>query len=114
MSFEQTRWLWMNGTFVPWENATIHASAHALHYGSGVFEGIRCYETSDGPAVFRLDAHVERLYASANVYGIEIPFTPSELADAICRTVKLNEFASCYIRPICFYGSDTLGLHPRS
>ncbi len=114
MSFEQTKWVWMNGALVPWANATVHVSAHALHYGSGVFEGLRCYETADGPAVFRLDAHLERLYASARVYGIEIPYSRKELADAICGVINRNEFTSCYVRPICFYGSDSLGLHPGS
>jgi branched-chain amino acid aminotransferase len=114
MSFEQTKWVWMNGALVPWANATVHVSAHALHYGSGVFEGIRCYETGGGPAVFRLDAHLERLYASAEVYGIDIPYTVTELVEAVCKTIARNEFISCYIRPICFYGSDSLGLHPRN
>lgn len=114
MSFEQSKWVWMNGDLVPWANATMHVSAHALHYGSGVFEGLRCYETIDGPAVFRMEAHLERLFASAQVYGIEIPYALDELAEAIRRLVDRNEFTSCYIRPICFYGSDGLGLHPRN
>ncbi len=114
MSFEQTKWVWMNGTVVPWANATVHVSVHALHYGSGVFEGLRCYETKDGPAIFRLDAHLERLYASAKVYDIEIPYSREELADAICGVISRNEFTSCYVRPICFYGSNGLGLDPRN
>jgi branched-chain amino acid aminotransferase len=113
MAFEQTKWIWMNGAFLPWENANVHVSTHALHYGSGVFEGIRCYETTEGPAVFRLDAHLERLVASATVYGIEIPYTLSELSHAVCATITRNGFNSCYIRPLSFYGSDSLGLHPR-
>jgi branched-chain amino acid aminotransferase len=113
MPFDQTKWVWMNGELIPWNNATVHLSAHALHYGSGVFEGVRCYETADGPAVFRLEAHLERLYASAEVYGIEIPYSQAELAAAICELISRNEFSSCYVRPICFYGSDSLGLHPR-
>jgi branched-chain amino acid aminotransferase len=113
MSFEQTKWIWMNGSFVPWANATIHVSAHALHYGSGVFEGIRCYQAVDGPAVFRLDAHLDRLFASAEVYGMEIPFTSIELTEAVFQTIARNEFTSCYVRPICFYGSDSLSVHPR-
>lgn len=114
MSFEQTKWVWMNGELVPWANATVHASAHALHYGSGVFEGVRCYETVDGPAVFRLDAHLERLEASAAVYGLEMPYSRDELEQAVCSVISRNEFASCYVRPICFYGSNSLGLHPRN
>lgn len=114
MPFEQTKWVWKNGSLVPWANATVHVSAHGLHYGTGVFEGIRCYPTSAGPAVFRLDAHLYRLYASAAVYGIEIPYTRQELIQAVCDTIASNQFASCYVRPICFYGSDTLGLHPQN
>jgi branched-chain amino acid aminotransferase len=114
MSFERTKWVWMNGELVDWPNATIHVSAHALHYGSGVFEGLRCYETADGPAVFRLDAHLERLYTSGAVYGIDIPYSRAELAQGIRDVISRNEFASCYVRPICFYGSDSLGVHPRN
>ncbi len=114
MTFEQTKWVWANGALVPWASATVHASAHALHYGSGVFEGIRCYETVEGPAVFRLDAHLQRFYASAEVYGLKIPYTLSELTQAVYATIARNEFTSCYIRPICFFGSDSLGVHPRN
>lgn len=114
MAFDSTKWVWMNGACVPWAEATVHVSAHALHYGSGVFEGVRCYETEDGPATFRLDAHLERLYASAAVYQMEIPYTREALAEAIGDVVRRNEFRSCYVRPICFYGSDTLGVHPRA
>jgi branched-chain amino acid aminotransferase len=112
MSFGQSKWIWMNGELVPWISATIHVSSHALHYGSGVFEGIRCYETSDGPAVFRLNAHLDRLYASAGVYGMEIPYAPNQLTDAILAVISGNEFRSCYVRPICFYGAETLSVHP--
>src|SRR5918912_889444 len=113
MTFDSTKWVWMNGRCVRWDKATVHVSAHALHYGSGVFEGVRCYETEDGPAAFRLDAHLERLYASAAVYQMEIPYTPAQLEEAVCEVVRLNEFRSCYVRPICFYGSGSLGVHPR-
>jgi branched-chain amino acid aminotransferase len=104
----------MDGELIPWVNATTHVSAHALHYGSGVFEGMRCYETVDGPAIFRLDAHLERLYTSAEVYGIEIPYTREELTEGICEVVRRNGFGSCYVRPICYYGSSSLGVHPRN
>jgi branched-chain amino acid aminotransferase len=114
MTFDQTKWVWVNGEMVPWESATFHVSSHALHYGSGVFEGMRCYETVDGPAVFRMEAHLDRLYASADVHGLAIPYTKEELADAVCTVISRNEFASCYVRPICFYGSSTLGVHPRN
>jgi branched-chain amino acid aminotransferase len=113
MSFDSTKWVWMNGACVRWDEATVHVSAHALHYGSGVFEGVRCYETEDGPAAFRLDAHLERLYASAAVYQMEIPYERARLEEAVCEVVRLNEFRSCYVRPICFYGSNSLGLNPR-
>lgn len=112
MAFDNAKWIWMNGQFVPWHEATFHVSAHALHYGSGVFEGVRCYETVKGPAVFRLDEHLARLYASAAVYGIEIPVTPEELAQATRELITLNSFSSCYIRHISFYGSESLALHP--
>src|SRR3977135_1389811 len=102
----------MNGRAIPWHNATTHVSAHGLHYGSGVFEGMRCYETDDGPAVFRLDAHLDRLYASAEIYGITIPYTCEELASGVDEIVRRNNFRSCYVRPICYLGSGSLGVHP--
>lgn len=114
VAFNQTKWVWQNGHVIPWGEARTHVSAHALHYGSGVFEGIRCYETPDGPALFRLDAHLDRLYASASVYGMDIPFGHQQLSDAVCELIEQNEFKSCYVRPICYYGSDTLALHPRN
>jgi branched-chain amino acid aminotransferase len=113
MAFEESKWVWMDGDLIPWLNATTHVSAHALHYGSGIFEGIRCYETASGPALFRLDAHLERLYSSAEVYSIEIPYTRKQLGEAICDVVRRNGFGSCYVRPICYYGSGSLGVHPR-
>lgn len=113
MSFEQTEWVWMNGRIVPWRDATLHVSSHALHYGSGVFEGIRCYETANGPAIFRLDAHLERLYGSAEMYGLTIPYSSGEITEAICEVIERNGFAGCYVRPIAYYGSSTLGVHPR-
>ena len=73
--FEQTQWVWMDGEIVPWNDATVHVSSHALHYGTGVFEGIRCYDTEDGPAIFRADAHLKRFCASAEVYGLRIPYS---------------------------------------
>jgi branched-chain amino acid aminotransferase len=112
MSFAESKWVWMDGHVIPWQNATTHVSSHALHYGSGVFEGMRCYETADGPAVFRLDAHLERLYASAEIHGIRIPFTQEELTEGVSDIVRLNNFRSCYVRPICYLGSGSLGVHP--
>ncbi len=113
MDFERTQWVWMNGKCVRWADAIVHVSAHALHYGSGVFEGIRCYSTDDGPAIFRMEAHLDRLYASAAVYRMAIPYAKEELARAICETVRRNQFEDCYVRPICYFGSSSLGLHPR-
>ena len=112
MSFDQTQWVWRNGEIIRWEDANTHVSSHALHYGSGVFEGMRCYATDDGPAVFRLDAHLDRLYGSGSVYGLEIPYRREELAEAISELIRLNEFDSCYVRPLCYYGTSTLGVHP--
>ena len=99
---------------VDWRNATLHVSSHALHYGTGVFEGMRCYETAGGPAVFRMKAHLDRFLDSAEMYGIEIPYTLEEMEEAVCETIALNGFTSCYVRPICYYGSAGLSLHPRN
>lgn len=112
MGFEESRFVWKNGEFIPWGSASVHVSSHALHYGSGVFEGIRCYGTQAGPAMFRMDAHLDRLYASAAVYGIRIPYPQQELGAAACELIRRNQFRSCYVRPICFYGSDSLAVHP--
>jgi branched-chain amino acid aminotransferase len=113
MSFENIKWIWKNGEIIPWADATVHVSAHGLHYGSGVFEGIRCYETDAGePAVFRLTEHLERFFQSAAVYNIKIPYTIEELTEAVCELISVNEFKSCYIRPIAFLGSKSLGVFP--
>lgn len=112
--FQDVQWVWMNGQCVPWKSATVHVSAHALHYGSGVFEGMRCYETPEGPAAFRMDSHLDRLFASAAPYRIEIPYTRDELAQAVCETIWRNRFTDCYVRPLCFRGSSGLNVHPRN
>ena len=114
MSFDDVKSVWMDGELLPWWKANVHVSSHALHYGSGVFEGIRCYETDGGPAVFRLEEHIDRLYASARVHGIDIPFTAREIGAAVCQTIEANGFTTCYVRPIVFFGSSTLSLNPRS
>lgn len=111
--FESSKWVWMNGKIVPWEKATVHVSAHALHYGTAFFEGIRCYETDEGPAIFRLPDHVNRLVASAAAYDVKIPFSPEVLEGACADVVRKNEFKTCYLRPLCYFGSATLGVHPR-
>ncbi|HEY8559580.1 MAG TPA: branched-chain amino acid transaminase [Pyrinomonadaceae bacterium] len=113
MSFENIEWIWKNGALIPWKEATVHVSAHGLHYGSGVFEGIRCYETSGGPALFRVGEHYERFHESAKVYGFEVPYSVEELTDATCELIARNGFTSCYVRPICFIGPGTLGVYPR-
>ena len=110
MSFDQTQWVWHDGNLVPWADATVHLSANIVQYGSGVFEGIRCYETPDGSAVFRLRSHLERFYASASSYGIPVPYDYSKLEQAVVDTILRNRFANCYIRPVCFYGSGRPGV----
>ena len=113
MSLDQAKYIWMNGAVIDWKDATVHLSSHALHYGSGVFEGIRCYETGNGPSLFRLDAHLERLFYSAETHGIVIPYSPAEIETAVRETIRRNRFSDCYVRPICFLGSRVLSLHPR-
>lgn len=112
MAFDETQWVWMNGSMIRWQDANLHVSSHSLHYGSGVFEGIRCYETADGPAIFRLGPHLDRFYASAAAYGMTIPYGPEQLEEGICDTIRGNGFRSCYIRPICYHGSASLSVHP--
>ena len=114
MSFDNIEWIWKNGSIMPWRDATVHVSAHGLHYGSGVFEGIRCYETENGPALFRVPEHYERFHGSADVYGFKIPYSVEELTGATSELINRNEFKSCYVRPICFMGSGSLGVFPRN
>ncbi len=106
-------WIWRNGEFVKWEDATVHVSAHALHYGSSVFEGIRAYATSDGPAVFRLEPHMRRLLNGCKVARIDQPYTVDALSDAVVETIRRNNHKACYIRPIVFRGEGALGLEGR-
>lgn len=110
--FAGVRWIWMNGRLVEFEKATIHVMSHIVHYGSGVFEGIRCYKTPRGPAVFRLAEHMERLESSAKVYRMPVPFTTPELSDAVIETIRVNELGSCYIRPLVFRGFGPMGVNP--
>src|SRR5918999_2854072 len=104
MGIQPVEKVWMNGKLVDWKDATVHVLTHALHYGSGVFEGIRAYETSRGPAVFRLTDHLKRPFRSAALYRIAIPHSLEELADAIKETIRANELRSCYIRPLAYHG----------
>ncbi len=106
-------WVWRNGEFVKWDDATVHVSAHALHYGSSVFEGIRAYDTPKGPAVFRLREHTERLMQGARVMRIDHEYDPDSLDSAIIETIRRNGHESCYIRPIIFRGSGAIGLEGR-
>jgi branched-chain amino acid aminotransferase len=104
--------IWMNGTLVPWDEARIHVGAHVVHYGSAVFEGIRCYTTPDGPAVFRLDAHMERLFNSAKIYWMDVPWPLEQLNEAVLETIQVNRLQSCYIRPVIYRGYGQLGVNP--
>lgn len=110
--FAGVRCIWMNGSLVDFEKATVHVLSHALHYGSGVFEGIRCYNTKQGPAVFRLPEHMVRLENSAKVYRMPIAYTNHELCEAVCETIRANDLESCYIRPLVFRGFGTMGVNP--
>ncbi|TMK78846.1 MAG: branched-chain amino acid transaminase [Actinobacteria bacterium] len=109
---EPSEKIWMDGKLVPWDEAKIHVLTHSLHYGSGVFEGIRAYETRKGPAVFRLTDHIARLYRSAKIYTIEIPYTPEELIEATKETVRASGLPACYIRPLVYLGYGEMGLNP--
>lgn len=110
--YEGVDTVWLDGEFVDFENAQIHVLSHALHYGTGVFEGVRCYDTVDGPAIFRWEDHLDRLYNSAKPYDMEIPFGADELTEATVELVRREGLDSCYIRPIAFYGYGPLGLDP--
>jgi len=110
---QATEKIWMNGELRDWADATVHVGAHGLHYGSGVFEGIRCYETPAGPAVFRLADHLRRLELSARLLHLPLPYSADELAAATLDLVAANGLPACYIRPIAFYGYGTLGVRPR-
>ncbi|MGH2811940.1 MAG: branched-chain-amino-acid transaminase [Actinomycetota bacterium] len=112
MPCDPTKFVWMDGEFVPWDEAKIHILTHSLHYGSGVFEGIRAYETKRGPAIFRLTDHMERMYRSAQIYMMEIPFTIDTLIDATKDLIRRNELKSSYIRPIVYHGYGEMGLNP--
>ena len=102
--------IWMDGDLLDWSDAKIHVLTHTLHYGTGVFEGVRAYETSAGPAIFRLNDHTKRLFNSADLIGMSIPYSPEELNDAQANIVRENKLNNAYIRPMCFYGSEGMGL----
>lgn len=112
MSFPGCKKIWMNGKFVPFEEAKIHVLSHVVHYGSSVFEGDRCYKTPKGPMVFRLMDHIERLFNSAKIYRMQIPYKKEEIFKACVETVKINELEDCYIRPVVYRGFESLGVDP--
>ena len=110
MAFPGTGKIWLNGTLVDWKDANIHIASHVIHYGSGVFEGARCYDTVNGPACFRLDPHMRRLIDSARIYRMESAFTQAQLTSAVLETIRANGFSHCYIRPLIYRGYDSLGV----
>jgi branched-chain amino acid aminotransferase len=111
MPIQPTQNIWMNGTLVPWDQANVHILTHTLHYGMGVFEGIRAYETTEGPGVFRLTEHIARLHNSAKIMGMELPYSVAELVDATKAVVRDSGLPSCYIRPIAYFGYGEMGLN---
>ena len=111
MAFPGTGKIWMNGSFVEWADAKIHLASHVVHYGSGVFEGARCYDTAGGPACFRLDAHIRRLMDSARIYRMDVPYDQQAITDAVIETIQVNGFRACYIRPLVYRGYESLGVH---
>jgi branched-chain amino acid aminotransferase len=112
MAFSETGKVWMNGKLVDWKDATIHVATHVVHYGTGVFEGIRAYDSKRGPHVFRLNEHMRRLWDSCRVYRMEPGFTYDELNEAVLETIRANGFKSCYIRPLVYRGYSQLGVNP--
>jgi len=112
MAFAGTGKIWMNGKLVEWKDANIHIASHVIHYGSGVFEGARVYDTPKGSAILRLDAHMARLIASAKIYRMECPYTQEQLEKAVIDTVQVNGFKACYIRPLMYRGYAALGVNP--
>jgi branched-chain amino acid aminotransferase len=110
---KESKKIWMDGKFISWADANVHILTHTLHYGLGVFEGIRCYKTRKGPAIFRLQEHVERLFNSCRILQIQPPFTPQEIKKAIIASVKTNTLKECYIRPLVYIGHGAMGIDPK-
>jgi branched-chain amino acid aminotransferase len=110
MGFTPTEFIWFNGKLIPWGEAKVHVLAHALQYGTGVFEGMKSYPTADGPAIFRLDAHLERLYKSAELYDLNIPYSQATLNDASLEVVRANNLEASYLRPVAFFDAATLSV----
>ena len=114
MPFQKSKYIWMNGKLVPWDEAKIHVLSHVVHYGSSVFEGMRTYVTPEGPVCFRLYDHSTRLINSARIYRMEIPYTAAQINQAILDTIGANELKGCYVRPIAYRGYESLGVDPRA
>lgn len=112
MPLTKTDKIWMDGALVDWDDARIHVLTHSLHYGCGVFEGIRAYSTSEGPGIFRLTDHIRRLFESAKIFMIDVPFSEQEIIDACKETVRVNNIQECYIRPLVYLGYGEMGLNP--
>jgi branched-chain amino acid aminotransferase len=112
MAVTRAESIWMNGRLVPWDQATVHILAHVIHYGSCIFEGMRCYRTQRGPAIFRLRDHVDRLFDGCKIYRIEVPYTREQIEAAIIETIRANRLEACYIRPLVYRGYETLGVDP--
>jgi len=114
MAWDETGKIWIDGEFIDWKEAKIHVLSHVVHYGSSVFEGIRCYENDDKAAIFRVKEHVKRLFESGKIYKMEIPFTQEEIVEAIKETISINNIKECYIRPVSYRGYGSLGVNPSS
>jgi branched-chain amino acid aminotransferase len=112
MPVKKTEKIWMNGTFVNWDDAQIHVLSHVVHYGTSWFEGIRCYDTAKGPAIFRLDRHIRRLFDSMKIYRTEIPYTEEQITQACLDTIRANKMRACYIRPVVYRGYGDVGVNP--
>ncbi|MFN0158590.1 MAG: branched-chain amino acid transaminase [Bacteroidota bacterium] len=112
MPVKKVEKIWMNGKLVNWDDANIHILSHVIHYGSSWFEGIRCYDTAKGPAIFRLDRHLRRLFDSTKIYRTEIPFTMEQMEEAILTTIRANKMKACYVRPIVYRGYGDVGVNP--
>jgi len=114
MPVQKTEKIWHNGKFIAWDDAKLHVLSHVVSYGSGVFEGIRCYETPQGPAIFRLREHMQRLINSARIYRMELPFSVDEFSSVACELVRLNKMSGCYVKPIVLRGYGEVGVNPLS
>ena len=112
MPFDKSEKIWMNGAFVDWDDAKIHILSHVIHYGTSLFEGLRCYKTKRGSACMRLQEHVDRLYDSCKIYRMDIPFDKQEIFDAILETIRVNKMEECYVRPVVYRGYGEVGVNP--